>query len=87
MATIYDVAKRARVSAATVSAVLNESAFVSGALRARVLAAIKALDYQPNLLARGLAQRKSQTLAMIVPDIASVCDLRWARPRASRLGW
>ena len=71
MATIYDVAKRARVSAATVSAVLNDSAFVSGALRARVLAAVKALEYQPNLLARGLAQRRTQTLAMIVPDIAN----------------
>ena len=71
MANIYDVAKRARVSAATVSAVLNDSAFVSGTLRTRVLAAVKALEYQPNLLARGLAQRKTQTLAMIVPDIAN----------------
>ncbi|MEX2272426.1 MAG: LacI family DNA-binding transcriptional regulator [Vicinamibacterales bacterium] len=71
MANIYDVAKRARVSAATVSAVLNDSAFVSPALRARVLAAIKALAYRPNLLARGLAQQRSQTLGMIVPDIAN----------------
>ncbi len=71
MATIYDVAKRARVSAATVSAVLNDSAFVSGTLRTRVLAAVKALEYQPNLLARGLAGRRTQTLAMIVPDIAN----------------
>lgn len=71
MANIYDVAKRARVSAATVSAVLNDSAFVSPALRARVLAAIKALAYRPNLLARGLARQQSQTLAMIVPDIAN----------------
>lgn len=71
MANIYDVAKRARVSAATVSAVLNDSAFVSPALRARVLAAVKALAYRPNLLARGLARQQSQTLAMIVPDIAN----------------
>jgi DNA-binding LacI/PurR family transcriptional regulator len=71
MANIYDVAKRARVSAATVSAVLNGSAFVSTALRSRVLAAVKELEYQPNLLARGLAQRKTNTLAMIVPDIAN----------------
>lgn len=71
MANIYDVANRARVSAATVSAVLNDSAFVSPALRARVLAAIKALAYRPNLLARGLARQQSQTLAMIVPDIAN----------------
>ena len=39
MANIYDVASRARVSVATVSAVLNESAFVSPGLKARVQAA------------------------------------------------
>lgn len=71
MATIYDVARRARVSPATVSAVLNDSAFVSGGLRARVLASVKALEYRPNLLARNFATQKSQTLAMIVPDIAN----------------
>jgi DNA-binding LacI/PurR family transcriptional regulator len=71
MANIYDVARRARVSTATVSAVLNDSAFVSAGLRTRVLSAVKALEYQPNLLARGLAQRKSHTLAMLVPDIAN----------------
>jgi LacI family transcriptional regulator len=71
MANIYDVAKRARVSLATVSAVLNGSAFVSPGLTARVQTAIAALGYQPNLLARGLAKRRSQTLAVIVPDIAN----------------
>ena len=40
MANIYDVAKAARVSVATVSAVLNDTAFVSPALKARVQAAI-----------------------------------------------
>jgi LacI family transcriptional regulator, galactose operon repressor len=71
MPNIYDVAKRARVSLATVSAVLNDSAFVSAGLKARVQAAVAALGYQPNLLARGLAKQRSQTLAVIVPDIAN----------------
>lgn len=71
MPNIYDVAKRARVSAATVSAVLNDSAFVSAGLKERVQAAVTALRYQPNLLARSLAQRKTQTIGMIVPDIAN----------------
>lgn len=71
MPNIYDVAKRARVSLATVSAVLNDSAFVSPNLKTRVQAAIAALGYQPNLLARGLAKRRSQTLGIIVPDIAN----------------
>src|SRR6185369_16576751 len=48
MANIYDVAKAARVSVATVSAVLNDTAFVSPALKARVQAAVAALRYHPN---------------------------------------
>jgi LacI family transcriptional regulator len=71
MANIYDVAKRAKVSVATVSAVLNDSAFVSEGLKARVQTAVRALGYEPNLLARGLAKQRTQTLGMIVPDIAN----------------
>jgi LacI family transcriptional regulator len=71
MPNIYDVAKRARVSVATVSAVLNDSAFVSPDLKTRVQAAVAALRYHPNLLARSLAKRRTQTLGMIVPDIAN----------------
>ena len=71
MANIYDVASAARVSVATVSAVLNDSAFVSEALKIRVRSAVAALGYQPNLLARSMARQKTQTLGMIVPDIAN----------------
>jgi LacI family transcriptional regulator len=71
MPNIYDVAKRARVSVATVSAVLNDSAFVSADLKSRVQSAVAALGYQPNLLARSMARQKTQTLGMIVPDIAN----------------
>src|SRR5919112_1179995 len=71
MPNIYDVAKRARVSVATVSAVLNDSAFVSAALKGRVQSAVTALGYRPNLLARSLAMQRTQTLGMIVPDIAN----------------
>ena len=71
MANIYDVAKRARVSVATVSAVVNDSAYVSVDLKTRVQAAVAALGYHPNLLARSLAKQRTQTLGMIVPDIAN----------------
>src|SRR3977135_3689731 len=71
MPNIYDVAKRARVSVATVSAVLNDSAFVSAALKGRVRAAVDALGYHPNLLARSMAKQRTQTVGMIVPDIAN----------------
>src|SRR5256885_3292057 len=71
MTNTSDVPRRARVSAATVSAVLNESAFVSPGLKARVQAAVATLGYEPNLLARGLAKRQTKTIGMIVPDIAN----------------
>ena len=71
MATIYDVAKKAHVSLATVSAVVNESAYVSPGLKTRVAGAIRKLGYQPNLLARSLATQRTRTLGMIVPNIAN----------------
>ncbi|HID90260.1 MAG TPA: LacI family transcriptional regulator [Anaerolineae bacterium] len=60
--TIKDVARRARVSIATVSYVLNESAPISEATRHRVLAAAAELGYRPSALARGLRARESRTL-------------------------
>ena len=71
MPNIYDVARHARVSVATVSAVVNQSAYVSPQLERRVTAAIKKLGYRPNLLARSLAKQRSHMLGMIVPDIVN----------------
>ena len=90
MANIYDVSRLARVSVATVSAVVNESAYVSPALKARVQAAIDKLGYQPNLLARSLAKQKSHMLGMIVPDIANPFwpeVVRGAEDRAHAAGY
>jgi LacI family transcriptional regulator len=70
MATIYDVAKRARVSTATVSAVLNGTAYVSPELTERVNLAVKELDYTINAIARGLQTRRTNMIGMLVPDIA-----------------
>ena len=71
MATIYDVAKRAGTSVATVSAVVNNSAYVSPELRGRVETAVTELDYNPNLVARSLAKKKTFTIGMLIPDIAN----------------
>jgi LacI family transcriptional regulator len=70
-ASIYDVAKEARVSVFTVSAVVNQKSHVGKKLRDRVDAAIRKLNYRPNLLARSLAKQKTHTIGMIVPDIAN----------------
>lgn len=71
MATIYDVARRARVSTYTVSSVLNQSAKVSPELTQRVMEAVRELDYQVNELARSLQKRETHTVGMLIPDIAN----------------
>jgi len=71
MATIVEVAKRARVSTSTVSHVINRTRFVSDEARARVEAAIAALGYRPNSLARSLRVGQSHTLGLVLPDSAN----------------
>lgn len=71
MATIKDVARAASVSTATVSAVVNESAFVSPELHARVTAAVAALNYTPMSAARNLKKGRSQLIALVVSDLAN----------------
>ncbi len=71
MASIYDVARESKVSVFTVSAVVNKKAHVRKKLRERVEAAIRKLNYRPNLLARSLAEQKTHTIGMVVPDIGN----------------
>ncbi|NOZ70852.1 MAG: LacI family transcriptional regulator [Chloroflexi bacterium] len=65
--TIYDVAERAGVGIATVSRVLNNSSRVRAETRARVLAAMEELGYEPSPLAQRRPQRRPLALAVIVP--------------------
>lgn len=69
--TIYDVAREAKVSMATVSRVLNGTAVVKDETRDRVLKAIEALGYRPNAVARSLASKKTKTVGVIVPDVSA----------------
>ena len=71
MAKIYDVAKLAGVSTATVSAVINGRDTVESGTRRRVEAAIKKLNYQPNLYASNLARGSTRVLGLIVSDIVN----------------
>lgn len=79
MTTIRDVAKAAGVSTATVSAVMNDSAYVSPDLRARVLKAIDQLRYAPSQVARNLKRGRTQLIALAVADLAN--------PFYSRIVW
>jgi LacI family transcriptional regulator len=69
--TIYDVAREAKVSMATVSRVLNGTAVVKEETKQRVLDAIQRLGYRPNAVARGLASKRTQTIGVIVPDVSA----------------
>lgn len=69
--TVHDVARRAGVSQPTVSLVLSghPTARVAPATRERVREAAEELGYRPNVVARGLQQRRSFALGVVVPDL------------------
>ncbi|MCU9614233.1 catabolite control protein A [Caldibacillus lycopersici] len=69
--TIYDVAREANVSMATVSRVVNGNPNVKPATRKKVLEVIDRLGYRPNAVARGLASKKTTTVGVVIPDISS----------------
>ena len=70
MTTIRDVARKASVSVATVSRVLNGSSKVSQKSKDAVLAAQKELGFYLNANARALAQRDSHTIGIVVSDVS-----------------
>ena len=70
-ATIKDVAKEAGVSLMTVSRVINNKEHIASATREKVQAAIKKLNYMPNLSARNLVLQKADFLGLVVPDISN----------------
>ena len=67
MATMHDVARLANVSLSTVSYALSGTRPVSQGTKDRIAEAMTQLGYRPNALARGLASRRSRTLALIFP--------------------
>lgn len=71
MSTIRDVAKAAGVSVATVSRVLNQNGYVRGETEKRVREAIEQLHFETNEVARGLANKKTNTIALILPNISN----------------
>src|SRR4029434_1112324 len=71
VANIYEVAKRAGVSTATVSRVLSQPSVVSPDTRRRVLQAVESLDYAPNSGAKNLRTLRTGKLLVTVPDISN----------------
>ncbi len=77
--TIYDVAREASVSMATVSRVVNGNPNVKPSTRKKVLEVIDRLDYRPNAVARGLASKKTTTVGVIIPDVTNLFFASLAR--------
>jgi len=71
MVTIYDVAKRAGVSTATVSRVINGSSFVTEETRQRVEKAVTDLDYVPSATARKLSVGRSTSIALLISNLTN----------------
>jgi DNA-binding LacI/PurR family transcriptional regulator len=88
--TLWDVARAAEVSIATASRAINGRPYVSEDTRARVLAAVERLHFQPSTLARSFRAQRSLTIGMIVPDISSpfyAAALRGAQHTLNRHGY
>ena len=77
--TIYDVAREANVSMATVSRVVNGNPNVKPSTRKKVQEVIERLGYRPNAVARGLASKKTTTVGVIIPDISNTYFAELAR--------
>ncbi|WP_315115848.1 LacI family DNA-binding transcriptional regulator [uncultured Clostridium sp.] len=77
--TIKEVAKKARVSTATVSRVLNNNYPVSEEVKERVYDVIKELNYSPNAIARSLKNNKTNLIGFVVGDISNPYFMKIAR--------
>jgi LacI family transcriptional regulator len=69
--TIYDIAKAAGVSIATVSKVINGTGRISTETRERVNEIMQELDYQPSVVASALTGKSTFTIGLLIPDLAN----------------
>lgn len=72
MATIYDVAKAAGVSASTVSRVINSPENVSEKTRKLIESTMRELDYVPNSIAQGLTNGETNTIGLLLSDVRNL---------------
>lgn len=76
---LQQVAAEAGVSTATASRVLSKTGYTSEQSRQRVNQAAERLNYQPDAMARGLRQRRSTTIGILVPDLTNPVTLSFIR--------
>ncbi|MFB5265636.1 LacI family DNA-binding transcriptional regulator [Paenibacillus enshidis] len=89
-ATIYDIAREAGVSIATVSQVINGKGKISEKRRAEIMEIMERLNYQPSAIATALTGKQTYTLGLLVPDISNPYFAELARAvedRSRQLGY
>ncbi|MBO1002646.1 LacI family DNA-binding transcriptional regulator [Pseudogracilibacillus auburnensis] len=69
--TIYDVAKKANVSIATVSKVINNTGRISEKTKIKVKDVMEELNYRPNMLASALMGKQTKTIGLLIPDLVN----------------
>ncbi|MCL4561382.1 MAG: LacI family transcriptional regulator [Chloroflexi bacterium] len=69
--TIKEVAKKAGVSASTVSRVVGNYGYVGEKNRKKILAVIRELDYHPNAIARSMVKKSTSTIGLVITDITN----------------
>src|SRR6185369_9204010 len=82
---LKDIARDLGVSVVTVSKVLRGNTDIGEETRKRVLKRMKELNYQPNMLARGLASGKTYTVGLVVPDLVHPFFAEFAKALAGVL--
>ena len=70
-ATIKDIAKEAGVSPRSVSYAINETGRLSPETRLRILKIAEEMNYQPNILAKGLVEQKTYLIGVVLPYLSS----------------
>ncbi len=88
--TIYDVAREANVSIATVSKVINNTGRIGEKTRQKVFQVMKELDYQPSLVASALTGKSTYSIGLLIPDLANPFFAELARSiedRGHELGY
>ncbi len=89
-ATIYDIAREAGVSIATVSKVINAKGKISQEKRNEIMAIMDRLNYQPSVIASALTGKHTYTIGLLIPDIANPFFAEVARAveeRGHQLGY
>lgn len=88
--TIYDVAKKAGVSTATVSKIINNTGSISEKTKLKVQKVMDELQYQPSMIASALKGKSTHTIGLLIPDLSNPIFAEYAKyieERAQELGF